>query len=72
MYCILVLTVFTLLINHYLFVQLQTVPIYKRLRAHLEHRKFVGKMEGKKNEVRAHSKIPPKFIWKSFDQRSPT
>jgi hypothetical protein len=28
MYCILVLTVFTLLINHYLFVQLQTVGFW--------------------------------------------
>jgi hypothetical protein len=27
----------------------------------LENRNFVGKKEGKKNEGRGHSKIPPKF-----------
>jgi hypothetical protein len=30
--------------------------------APLEHRKFVGKIEGKKNEVRAHSKIPIEIL----------
>jgi hypothetical protein len=36
-----------------------------QLRACLEHRKSVGK----KNEARAHLKIPPKFLWKSFDPK---
>jgi hypothetical protein len=26
---------------------------------------------GKKNEVRAHSKIHTKFLWKSFDPKEP-
>jgi hypothetical protein len=30
--------------------------------APLEHRKFVGKIEGEKNEVRAHSKIPTEIL----------